>query len=106
MRSSVSVVALAMAGAALFGAPAAYADETNQGAYLDALRNAGIIPGYYTSGTALTSAQQLCATMDSGVDQYHVVDAVIAADGVPENVAAFVVGTATVAFCPWNSMNN
>jgi hypothetical protein len=92
------------AAVALLAAPAAQADEASERAYLNALRNAGIVPGFYTPEAALVSAQKLCATMDDGVDQLDVVDVVIDGDGVPENVATFVVGTATVAFCPWNSM--
>lgn len=102
MRSILLTSAVA---AALLLAPVAHADETNQNAYLNALRNAGIVPDFYTPAAALASAQKLCATMDGGVDQYDVVDVVIGADKVPENVATFVVGTATIAFCPWNSMN-
>ncbi|WP_304115930.1 DUF732 domain-containing protein [Mycolicibacterium bacteremicum] len=91
--------------AALLGAPAAAADERTETAYLNALRTAGIVPGFYTPGAAIASAQKLCATMDGGVDQLDVVDVVIDGDRVPEDVATFVVGTATIAFCPWNSMN-
>lgn len=99
-----TLIGIAVAAATLVGAPAAHAEETNQRAYLDALRNAGIVPDFYSPDAALASARKLCTTMDGGVDQYNVVDVVIAADGVPENVATFVVGTATIAFCPWNSM--
>ena len=108
MRSSPfrGVVAVSVAAAAaLFVAPSAHADENTETAYLNALRNAGIVPDFYSPDAALASAQQLCATMDRGVDQLDVVDVVIDGDGVPENVATFVVGTATIAFCPWNSMN-
>lgn len=99
------LAALTVASAALLGAAPAGADPAAEGAYLRALANAGLIPEFYTTATALTSAQSLCATMDSGVDQLSVVDNVMADDAVPEDVASFVVGTATVAFCPWNSMN-
>ncbi|MGW0157695.1 DUF732 domain-containing protein [Mycobacterium sp. NPDC003323] len=106
MRTSVSVgLAVSAAALALVGAPSAPADEVNERAYLDALRTAGIVPEFYTPAAALTSAQKLCTAMDGGIDQLDVVDVVIGSDRVPENVATFVVGTATVAFCPWNSMN-
>ncbi|MGN7780256.1 DUF732 domain-containing protein [Mycolicibacterium sp. 22603] len=108
MRSSLSrgVLAISVAGAAaLLGAPAAGADDNTERAYLNALHNAGIIPGFYTADGALASGHKLCTTMDGGVDQLDVVDVVINADKVPENVATFMVGTATIAFCPWNSMN-
>lgn len=97
--------ALTVASAALLGAAPAGADPATERAYLNALSNAGIIPEFYTAAAALSSATTLCRTMDTGVDQLSVVDNVIASDGVPEDVASFVVGTATVAFCPWHSMN-
>ena len=100
------LAALTVASAALLGAAPAGADPAAERAYLNALTNAGLIPQYYTAATALTSARSLCRTMDTGVDQLSVVDNVIAADAVPEGVATFVVGTATMAFCPWHSMNN
>ena len=108
MRSCLFRGALAVSAAgaaALLGSPAAAADENTERAYLNALHNAGIIPGFYTPATALASGHKLCATMDGGVDQLNVVDVVINADKVPENVATFMVGTATIAFCPWNSMS-
>ena len=100
------VAALTVASAALLGAAPAKADPKTERAYLNALTNAGIIPEFYTAPAALTSAQNLCRTMDTGVSQLSVVDTVMASDAVPEDVASFVVGTATVAFCPWHSMNN
>jgi hypothetical protein len=108
MRRSLfgGLAALTVASASLLGAAPAGADQTAQRAYLSALRNAGIIPEFYTADTALTSAQTLCRTMDTGIDQLSVVDNVMATDAVPEDVASFVVGTATVAFCPWHSMNS
>ena len=99
------LAALTVASAALLGAAPAGADPAAERAYLNALSKAGIIPEFYTADAAVASAQSLCRTMDTGVDQYSVVDNVIAADAVPEGVATFVVGTATVAFCPWNSMS-
>lgn len=107
MHSSLfgGLVAATMVSAALLGAAPAGADPAAERAYLGALRNAGVIPKFYTADAALASAESLCRTMDYGSDQLSVVDDVIAADTVPENVASFVVGTATVAFCPWNSMN-
>lgn len=99
------LTALAVASAALLGAAPASADPSAERAYLNALGNAGLIPEFYTAAAALTSATNLCRTMDTGVDQLAVVDTVMATDGVPEDVASFVVGTATVAFCPWHSMS-
>lgn len=99
------LAALTVASAALLGAAPAEADPKTEGAYLNALTNAGIIPEFYTASTALASAKSLCHIMDTGVSQLSVVDNVMASDSVPEDVASFVVGTATVAFCPWNSMN-
>lgn len=100
-----SLLALTVASLSLLGAAPAAADPTTERAYLNALGNAGIIPEFYTAAAALASATSLCKTMDTGVDQLSVVDNVMAADSVPEDVAAFVVGTATIAFCPWHSMN-
>jgi hypothetical protein len=107
MHRSLSggLTALTVASAALLGAAPAGADPAVERAYLVALRNVGIIPKFYTPDAALSSAESLCLTMDYGSDQLSVVDNVIADDRVPENVATFVVGTATVAFCPWNSRN-
>ncbi len=100
------LTALTMASAALFGASPAGADPQTERAYVNALTNAGIIPEFYTAPAALASAQSLCRIMGTGVSQLAVVDNVMASDSVPEDVASFVVGTATVAFCPWHSMNN
>lgn len=100
------LTALTVASAALLGAAPAGADPKTERAYLNALTNAGIIPEFYTAPEALTSAQRLCRIMDTGVSQLSVVDNVMASDSVPEDVASFVVGTATVAFCPQHSMNN
>jgi len=114
MRSSLfgGLAALAVSSAALLGAaPAgadpnpAGADSKNDRAYLNALTTAGLIPQFYSEATALKSAANLCRTMDTGVDQLSVVDTVMATDSVPEDVASFVVGTATIAFCPRHSMN-
>lgn len=107
MHRSLSggLAALTVASAALLVATPAGADPAAEGAYLDALRNAGVIPTFYTPDAALSSAESLCRIMDDGTDQLAVVDDVVADDAVPEGVATFVVGTATVAFCPWNSMN-
>ena len=107
MRSSLfgGLTALAVSSAALLGAAPAGAEPNNERAYLNALTVAGLIPKFYTETTALASATNLCRTMDTGVDQLSVVDTVMAADSVPEDVASFVVGTATVAFCPEHSMN-
>ncbi len=99
------LTALTVASAALLGAAPVGADPKTEGAYLNALTNAGIIPQFYTNAAALASAQRLCHTMDTDVSQLSVVDNVMASDSVPEDVASFVVGTATVAFCPWNSMS-
>ncbi len=115
MRSSVfgGLTALAVSSAALLGAaPAgadpgpAGADPNSERAYVNALTVAGLIPKFYTETTALESAGNLCATMDTGVDQLSVVDTVMATDSVPEDVASFVVGTATIAFCPEHSMSS
>lgn len=100
------LTALTAASVALLGAAPAGADPKTERAYLNALTNAGVIPEFYTAPAALTSAHNLCRTMDTGVSQLSVVDTVMASDAVPEDVASFVVGTATVAFCPWHSMNN
>lgn len=99
------LIALTVASAALLGAAPAGADPKTESAYLNALTKAGIIPEFYTAAGALTSAKSLCHIMDTGVSQLAVVDNVMASDAVPEDVASFVVGTATVAFCPWNSMS-
>ncbi|GAA2546049.1 DUF732 domain-containing protein [Mycolicibacterium diernhoferi] len=108
MRSSLfgGLTALAVTSAALLGAAPAGADPNNERAYLNALTVAGLIPKFYTEATALESATNLCRTMDTGVDQLSVVDDVMATDSVPEDVASFVVGTATVAFCPEHSMSS
>jgi Protein of unknown function (DUF732) len=107
MHRSLSggLAVLTLASAAFLGAAQAGADPAAETAYLGALRTAGVIPKFYTPEKALTSAESLCLIMDYGSDQLSVVDNVIADDRVPENVATFVVGTATVAFCPWNSRN-
>lgn len=106
-QSLVSALAVVtVASAAMLGAAPAQADEKSENAYINALRNVGIIPKFYaTADQALASGMGLCRTMDTGVDQLSVVDVVMASDGLPEDAASFVVGTATIAFCPWNSMN-
>ena len=115
MRSALfgGLTALAVSSAALLGAAPAGADPGPAGgdpnsarAYVNTLTVAGLIPKFYSEAAALQSATNLCATMDSGVDQLSVVDTVMATDSVPEDVASFVVGTATIAFCPEHSMSS
>ncbi|AOT25792.1 hypothetical protein SEA_TORTELLINI_47 [Mycobacterium phage Tortellini] len=90
-----------LAGTGLGWAAHAGADPVTDTAYLMTLDERGI--GYPTDDYAIQAGHYVCSLLDSGAHWSRVAALITRESGLPINDAAYIVGAATAAYCPWNS---
>ncbi|AWN02649.1 hypothetical protein SEA_XAVIA_47 [Mycobacterium phage Xavia] len=90
-----------LAGTGIGYAARAEADPVTDTAYLMTLDERGI--SYPTDDYAIQAGHYVCSLLDSGAHWSRVAALITRESGLPINDAAYIVGAATAAYCPWNS---